>query len=279
MVIHNGSTTTVRYFPTGTSTGEDAVLRELENNENELAYLRDLQDLKRAYVHDDRVLEAKRFQINEALYGTNMFGLSGFGYGGLGDIGSGWWGGRGVGYGMVPYYGAGGSGFVGGYPYNGLGYPYYGTGPAYGAGFRNLIAAPATEARGANLGIGQEGVIKDALAPVIAREASSEYRARVARDHANTLATVERTPTLRVALGLPDRTRNGQPNPVHRAAATTAEPVVVTLQDGTTMTGEKMVENKDWVILTQKSGRKVRIRPAEVKRIEEAPSGVRPASD
>ncbi len=272
MEINNGSAQTVRYFGVRLSPGESAALRDLERGENEVAYLRNLQDLKRQYVSDERQLEATRSQAQQEFYGRYM-GTGG--YGGLGNVASldvdgnylaalnlrsGYYAGQGFGGVYGSYYAPS--------VYSGLG---------YGRGITGLLGS-GTLASGQGYGSGIVDPLKDSLASVIAKQATPEYAALVDRDLDRAIAQAGASKTLSVALGLPDASRESD-SYIRPAAAETepVAPVVVTLKDGTVLRGSKLEETKDWVIVVTAKGRKTRVRPTEVVRIDEGKGAVVPA--
>lgn len=272
MEINNGATQTVRYFGVRLSPGESAALRDLERGENEVAYLHNLQNLKREYVSDERRLEAVRFQAQQDFYGKSM---AASGYGGLGNFAS-----LGLDSGYLAAlnlrgsYGAAGlGGLYGGYYAPGL---YSGLGYGYGSG----LLGSGTPAAGLGYGSGIDDPIKASLASVIAQQATPQYAALVDRDLDRAIAQAGNSKTLSVALGLPDASRGrGGDAYIRPVAAETepAAPVTVTLKNGTVLRGTKLEETKEWIIVVTGKGGKTRVRPTEVVRIDEGKSGVGPA--
>jgi hypothetical protein len=258
MEVNNGATQSVRYFTQGLSPGESTTVREMEQLENELLYARSLQALKQQYIADERYLEVHRREVQRALYGLTINrGLSIGGFGGFGPTNLAY----------VPD--------VGG-PY---GYGYFG---GYGGAFLGGATSSVTETLAT--GVGDEGAIKDALARVIAQQATPQYMAALDREFDRVAMRASASPTLRVALGLPsvgDRMRErrreldiGRPVNWEKAA------IILTLQDGTEVFGSKMRETKDWIILTKLDGGEMRLRPAKVEQIDiRDKSKVVPASD
>jgi len=272
MEINNGSTQTVRYFGVRLSPGESATLRDLERGENELAYLRNLQNLKRQYVSDERRLEATRSQAQQEFYGRYM---AAGGFGGLGNFAT---------LGLDSSYlaalnlrgGYNGAEGLGG-AYGGYFAPGLYSGLGYGRGISGVLGS-GTVASGLGCGVGIDDPIKDSLASVIAKQATPEYAALVNRDLDRAMSQAGASKTLSVALGLPDASRDSEAyiRPV-AAEMEPSAPVVVTLKDGTVLRGSKLEETKDWVTVITGKGRKTRVRPADVVRIDEGKSGVVPA--
>jgi hypothetical protein len=260
MEINNGATQKVRYYSRGTSPGENAALRDLERSENELAYVRSLQDLRREYVSNERQVEAIRFQAQQDLYGRYMA------TGGLGLLGtpaaldSNLYAAYNLGY----YPGVGNFGLGG---YFGLGGGNFGLG--FGRGYGGLLGAGLLSSSVAST-IGTDDPIKDSMASVIAQQATPQFAAMVERNMDRAVAMVAGSPSIRVALGMPSRSGIGTAG----AKMDAVEPVELTLKDGTVVRGSKMSEDKDWVTVTTSSGRKIRVRMADVMRIEEGKPAV-----
>jgi hypothetical protein len=267
MEINNGAQQTVRYFPNRLSPGEGVALRDLERSENELSFVRKLQDLKREYVADEARLQVGRNLAAQRAY--DVFATTPTSYGAFGGPG---------GYGVLAAINTGfpfafelGSGLGFGYGgYYGLGYGlggYYGVGA--GRGFTGLVGDAASLAFGPGWGV-DPGPIKDNMAVVIAKQATPEYAASIERNYDTALVRASHSPSLRVALDLPKPRADGVPVGFEDEPSA---PVVLTLKDGRRLAGQKVEETKDWVILTTKT-RKIRIRPSEVTSIDEGKSGV-----
>jgi len=264
MEIFNGTSMTVRYFGVGISPVDRSTLRDLEIAENETDLVQDLMALKRQYVRDEHVLEAQRTRLLQDLYSSAMIqsaptlygpittGFATFPSGRLVSVPYGsliGWGG---------YFGGPLTGLYGGYgPYNVLGLG--GAGLAGGYGFGTGSAS-----------------IKDAMAGTLANQASVEYAMTVDKLRDRALVRAGSSPTLRVALRLPDRDKS--PSAYRMAAFEDTAPVVVTLKGGDKVMGTKLEETKDWFIITTREGKKVRVRPAEVIRVDEGKGTVKPAS-
>jgi hypothetical protein len=241
MEIFEGPNRTVRYFAPG-SPGEQAQLMDLERSENEVAYLRDLQALRRQYVTSERTLEPMRRYVQEELYGTS--------------ISTGWYNTQGGVYG--PGYG---------YGYGGYGYPYINayssTAYGYAGGVTGYLGGSMTSiTRNLGLGMGDEGKLKDAMVQVIAGQAASpDYQAAVLRGYSTALANVASNDRLAKGLGL-------ERGKIAEAAGTpdkNAVQATLTLKDGKTVEG-KMTEDGEWYVVD--TGKAVeRVRKSEVTRI------------
>jgi len=253
MEIFNGSMRTVRYFGENLSPSESATLRELERLENESEYVRDLNTLKEQYVVSERFLETYRriVQLNE--YGVDTTrSASGALYSG---------------------YGNGGYGGYGAYA------GYYGYPSAYSGGA--MASDSVTQTRSLATGVGNEGKLKDAMALVLAQQATPEYAANLDRAYDRVAMRASASPTLRVALRLPSAEDARKERDTFRmASGETAAPsgVTLTLKSGDVIRGTRMQEDKDWY-LVDVAGGKTRIRQSEVIRIDVAASksGIAPA--
>lgn len=204
--LYSGTRRSVRYLISGEVSDRDrAAARELQQAENEANYLYDLERVKQQYVSDERLLEQQRRAVQQQLYGTSVrterdltqggrqFYNGGYGLGGMG------------GYGGFPGYG-----LFGGYPgygmyggYGGLGYGMYG-GYGYRAGLTNSYNGRSrqTVTRGLQNGVGDEGRIKAALAPIIAGQASQDYADEVQNHYEQALARAASSPMLAKTLSL-----------------------------------------------------------------------------
>jgi len=171
-------------------------------------------------------------------------------------------------YGQSISYGTN-NGFAGGYPYYGGGY----------GGFGNTVFGSSSSSVNRSLanGMGDEGVMKNMISQTIAQEATPNYTAAAMRNYNAAVARAGESNALRVALGLPER-KAGGPNPYRYAAAESTAPVVLTLKNGQQVEGSKMAMEGDFYVIETPT-RKVRVLKSEVTRIDEAKSGVKPASE
>jgi len=231
MEIQNGSVRTVHYFTPNASPSERLALRELERAENESSYLDDLQMLRQQYVSGEKLLEARRNLVQTAMYGSSSQSTSNS-------------------------YFVGGYGGVGAYPYSG----WYGG--AYGAGYGGFggygLAGSTTVNNNISEGIGPEGALKEALAPVIARQATGEYTAEVA--HANQVA-LERVGALVKDSANPNRSVATEPVVTARPG-----PVSLVLKNGDKIDGTLLRETPQWVILRDRED-EIRIAVGEIARM------------
>src|SRR5262249_8004034 len=75
MEIYNGSYRTVHYFSDGASAAEQAKQRDAERSENEAALAGLLRALRRQYLTDESLLQARRREVQLLYYGhTNVIG-------------------------------------------------------------------------------------------------------------------------------------------------------------------------------------------------------------
>jgi hypothetical protein len=248
--ILQGPNRWVDYVTQGNLSNSDRMaVQELQRAENELAYVNNLQRLKQQYVEDERTLQPQRRYVQEQLYGTSIT------YNRAGEAYSSGWGGWGGGFGAYGGYG----GF--GYPYTWGGYGGYGGwgGSSYSSGTNTTVT------RNLQFGMGDEGRIKDALAPVVAVQAMPEYTGQVLRDYENAVARAETSPALARALAF----RKGEARPVadFPVRFKKGDRVVLTLKGGDKVVGTMVEENPDWVVVRTATGQ-VTVRKAEVNRAE-----------
>ena len=184
MVILNGPTQTVHYFSVGLSTSDQAALRDLESAENTADYAADLQAMRRQYVAEELLAAPQRAVVQQGLYGKSITRsydnyLAAAGYG--------------PGYYEGGYYGAGNPGYL----YGGYGYGY-GVNTAFAGSSSSINQSLAN-------GVGDEGALKTAMAPVIAGQANSEFGASAARAYKTALNRAGESDATRAALGMPKR--------------------------------------------------------------------------
>jgi hypothetical protein len=242
MVVNNGPTTTVYYFSAGLSTSDEAALRDLERAENDAAYAENLQALRRRYVADEMMLEPHRSAIQWGLYGKsitssydtflasplNVADYFGYHYG----------------YGYPYAYALSASlpGYASPYPY------------APGIGSSSVLNQSLAN------GVGDEGALKTALAPVVASQATADYAAQAERALTTAMNRVGESDALRTALNL-------NPRGVAAAAAESARHVTVTLKGGDKVEGAITDEDSDWITVDTATDQ-VTVRKADVSRID-----------
>jgi hypothetical protein len=240
MVIQNGKTTSVHYFGDKVSPGEKAALDDLERATNESLYVADLQALKRQYTSDEGTMQIRRNYIQRRDYGVSSTASSSSSfaspaaYGGQGFVSPAW-------------------------PYN------YG---GWGNGFGGVTGSTSeTVSRGLGVGMGDEGRMKDAFAPVIAQQATPEYAAAASRGYQTAMANVARYDNLAKALNA----KQGQV-----ALVSYEQDIVVTLKGGKTVQGTEWSENGQWVVVRE-GAKSTMVPRSEVEKIEATTKGgVRP---
>lgn len=261
MEINNGLNRTVRYFGDNVSPGDALTLREMERLENETDYVQNLTALRQQYVVGERLAETNRRYVQCLLYGLESTASS------YGELGGGY---AYAGYaGALPYT----------YPrgaWRGWGYGY-----GYGAGLSGAIGGAASVTRSLEDGVGDEGTLKTALAPVIAQQATPEYAANLDRSYDRVVLRASASPTLRAALRLPSsddalRERSHIRNVANESVPGNA--ILFTLRDGEKLRGSKVQEDGDWFIIQLVGGGTVKIRQSEVVRMDAGPGNkIRPA--
>ncbi|HTU21074.1 MAG TPA: hypothetical protein VMG10_23680 [Gemmataceae bacterium] len=189
MVIREGPNQRVYYIATGNlSTSDRMAAHNLEQTENGLIYARDLQGLKQQYVNSERILEPKRRAIQQELYGQRIqYGSRGAAYSSTGGYGGGGY--YGYPYGYYPFFN---NGWGGGYGYGGYA----------GGVFSSFGSTSYSVVRSLQFGMGNEGVMKNALVRVIAQEATSSNAAGAVRDYEDAAARAASSPILSRDLGL-----------------------------------------------------------------------------
>lgn len=253
MEIYNGATRTVKYFGDNLSPSESSVVREMERLENESGYVGDLQALKRQYVASERLLELNRRVVQLSLYGREITrsassadSFSSPGYGrGLGGYAS-------YGYLASGYYG----------------YPY-----AFGG--LSSYSSNVSERYSLADGVGPQGPVADAMAQVLAQQATPEYAANVERNLDRVAMQASASPRLRAALRLPSVEEMRKERGVMLAGSDEA-PVTLTLKSGEKVHGTALEDQKEWYVVDKVGGGKAKVKASEVMRIDMAP-GVRPA--
>ncbi|MFO0878883.1 MAG: hypothetical protein U0840_16195 [Gemmataceae bacterium] len=263
MQILDGSRQTVRYFGQNLSPSESSTLREMERLENESAYVNDLQALKRQFVISERQLELHRRQVQMQLYGVettrNSYGTIFAGY---------------PSNNLTGYYG---------YPGNYTAFGGYGAGYGNGFGGGAVGGDSVTQTSGLSQGVGPESRITEAMAGVLAQQATPEYAAKIDRSLDLAALRASASPSLRVALGLPTPERSREERNAVRLASddssSSAGLVTLTLKGGDVLQGTKLTEKGDWIILDRADGSQERIRQTEVVRMQlpRARGGIVPA--
>jgi hypothetical protein len=160
--INQGTRRSVEVVGKGdVSPSQIAAEQDAARAENEAAYVGEVQDLKRQYVDNERLLAARRHELQMRLYGSSTTSTDSWslGYPGWGGYGyGGYWGGwGGYGYGGI-------SGFLGG---------------------------STTVTNDLSIGAGPEGSLQTDMSRVIAAQSTPEYAAMVRRNHSAAVAVAD----------------------------------------------------------------------------------------
>jgi hypothetical protein len=230
--IYEGPRRTVHYVAPNLSPGEQAALRDLARAENEAAYADEMLALKRLYVDSERTLEPYRRFIQQQLYGFSTSSTySGYVSGGFGGYGG------------------------GNYPYafdNAYG------GGGYGGGY--FGGASTSVSRSLANGMGDEGVMKSAMAREIASQATPEYAGATARDLGVATGRIASSDQLAKGFGI------ARSNVLPAAAPSPAH-IVLTLKGGEKVEGTVYGEDTDWFRVDTPTGT-VSVRKSEVSKVE-----------
>jgi hypothetical protein len=226
--IHQGVNHFVDYVPSGPVTlGDRAAARDLQRAENELTYVDNLQRLKHQYVNSELEMEPRRLYAQEELYGLSI---------NVSNFTTGWnypnWGG---GYGY-PY-------AWNGNRYGGFGYGGFG----YGGGLGGFAGGSGWSAnRSLAHGMGDEGVMKNALVHVIAKEASPEYAGSVAKGYRDAFTAAAKSELLRNSLALG---KDGVPPNPERTLGYPTGQTLFTLRGQPPISGVVAREDANWLIV------------------------------
>jgi hypothetical protein len=232
MEIYNGPTRTIEYIYSGLSPSEETAVRDMQRADSEAALADDLLALRRQYVRNERSFETRRHAVQNLLYGYAAEEPETFTSG-------------------RPAFGG-----FGGYPYLSA-YPYvspYGYGPGgYATGFAGYTGSSVYSL---SPGVGDEGVIKTAMASTLAAQATPEYASQAHLARQNAVARASQSDTLRTGLGLSKK------EPVAAAGFETAmqgaDVVVTRTLDGKNekVEGKVVREDSNWLVVDTKDGRR-----------------------
>jgi len=248
MTIRNGTVQTVHYFGRNLSSGDQSSLRDLERSENQSNYADGLMALRQMYIRSERELEPYRTTVQRDLY-ARIAATPPPGYGTLPYLGS---------FASYVPFNYGGYGFGPGFGgYGGFGYGGYGGFGGGGGGQASRAAAASTLS---------QMPLQQAMAGAIAQQASPDFAAAAARAYDRALARASESSAIRPVLGLPDRGGKG----IRPAAGTDRNrpAVVVTLNNGDTITGDSLEEMGDFFVV-KSADRTERIRKSEVTHVSE----------
>jgi hypothetical protein len=232
MEIYNGPTRSVAYIYSGLSPSEESAVLEMQRADSEAALADDLLALRRQYVRNERSFETRRHAVQELLYGYAADESETFTSG------------------RPAFNGFGGYPYLSAYPYvSPYGYPSggYATGFAGYTGSSTYSLAP---------GVGDEGVIKTAMARTLAGQATPEYSTQAHLAQQNAVARGSQYDTLRTGMGLSKK------EPVAAAGFETTMPgadvVVTRTLDGKNekVEGKMVREDHNWLVVDTKDGRR-----------------------
>jgi hypothetical protein len=222
MEIYNGPMRSVHYVYRGLSGSEAQAVRELEMAENEAILARDMLALRQQYVSGERTFDAQRRATQEQLYGFTESSASAAAFSAYRRVGE---------YGRT----------WGFFPFGGWG---------YGDGFSSGATASAfssADAVSLGMGVGDEGVVKTAMAPIVAGQATPDYAAKANQYLTAATARAAASPLVRDSLKL------------KAADAAYAGNVVITrVLDGKSekIEGKVLSEEGDWLILETPQGKR-----------------------
>jgi hypothetical protein len=265
----SGPNRSVQYTFSGeVPTQEREAAVELQRAENELMYVQDLERLKQQYINGERAMEPVRRGVQRDLYGrsitttgdiSNYGGRYGNGYGyGLYGGGYGLYGG-GLGFygGGLGFYG-GGLGLYGG----GMGYPYGFGGLGNRSGFNGYTGdASQTVTRSLQNGVGDEGRIKDAMAPAIAKQIEPEYASETLRHYERAVSRAVSMPMLAKTLSVP---RTATASADYEPSYKKDSHVVLWIGDDK-YRGTVKADQPGWVVLDTEEG-EVSLRKSQIMR-------------
>jgi hypothetical protein len=267
--VYQGPNRSVHYVTTADLPSSDrAAIDELQWAENERIFVQQLQRLRQQYVNSERILEPQRRYVQELLYGstiTSSWGGVAWGGGGYPGL----WGG---GYGGHPGLWTGGPRFGTGY-FGGYG----GWGGWPGAGWGGYGGNVSTMTRSLANGMGNEGVMKNSISPVIAQLASPDYAQTVLRNYNNAVARAAssdrlwKEPVVREVYGVRGKPGEGIKPAAHRSDVPDlppGTPITLFVKGANEPIKGNVVEvNADWI--TVRSGKTVHtVRLSEVNRYE-----------
>jgi hypothetical protein len=240
MEIYNGPLRSVHYIYRGLSSSEAQAVRDLERAENETTLANEMLALRMQYVSGERALDAQRRFSQQQLYGYSAAesesgsfsfprreGLFGYIRGGWGGWGGGW------------------GGYGGGW------------GGGYSAGYSSADSV------GLAVGVGDEGRIKTAMAPVVASQATPEYAAKVGQDLTAAATRAASYATVRNTLGL-------KPSSIVPVGG---DVTITRVLDGKAekIQGKVLSEEGDWLILDTPAGKRSVLKSTIVDVLEPRP--------
>lgn len=234
LIVFEGPNRSVHYITAGNvSTADRLAAYELERAENALTYYRGLQRLKQQYINSERILEPQRRYVQEQLYGTQI-AINGSSVGYTGGSSGGW-----------------GGPFV----WGGFGYP---------RSFGGYVGASSYQIlRSLQFGMGDEGVIKNALVQGMAADASPDRAAGLLRDYDAAAARAAASPLLSRDLGL---SKDSATYGARELSFTKGSKVTIWVGNDK-YTGTVKEDRRGWVVLQTDKG-ELTVRKSEIARSE-----------
>ncbi len=250
MVIQEGPNRSVHYIASGNlSTSDLLAAYDLERAENELTYLRNLQQLKHLYVRNELSLEPWRHYLQRQLYGRR--------------VSSGGYNATYANYMPNEIYGVAGA-----WGYYGSHSPYgYGFGYGYpGLAYASRMAQSYSETQSLQFGMGNEGVLKNAIVGVIGRQAMPDYAVAAMRDYETAASRAANSPVLSRDLGL---SKSNAPSPSGEPAFTKGAKATIWVGNEK-YAGTIKDDRPSWIVL-QTDKAEVTVRKSEISRAEVTP--------
>jgi len=253
MEIQSGMNVGIRYFGKDLAPSEMAALRDLERAENEASYAEAMATLRQMYVRNEMVMEARRHNVQLALYGNSTQvtsgGLTGsacatpaayqMGYAALPN-----------GLSLVSPYGGGAMVYPGQYANNRL-YPNVYT-PGY---WGDSTTPTVTSLDSLQNGMGDEGVLKTEMAKAIANRYTPETVAAAYRNLDSAVNRIAYMPKIR------DGLNGAEPGRVVPVATVGA--ITLTLKDNKELKGDLVGEDGDWLVVRTQT-EEIRVRKDDV---------------
>ena len=253
MEIQNGRNIGIRLFGKDLSPSEMAALRDLERAENEANYADMMADLRYTYLRNELDMEARRHNVQLALYGTSVYSTTGGFLGGAYASPAAFQ----MGYAALPNglslvanpFGAA-TVYPGQAAFNRL-YPNVYTPGYWGDNFTGTVSTFDSLQNG----MGDEGVMKN---EIVKGMAAGYNRDSVAAAHRNLDNAINRLAYMK---DVRDALNAGQPGRVVPAATPGA--VTLTLKDNKEIKGNLVGEDGDFLVV-QTENEEVRVRKDDV---------------
>jgi hypothetical protein len=255
MEIQSGTIVGIRYFGKELAPSEMAALRDLERAENEASYADSMAALRQMYVRNELEMEARRHNVQLALYGNSTLVTSG-GFGGAACASPAAYD---MGYAALPNglslvqngYGAGAMVYPGQYAFNRL-YPNVYTPGYWGdANFSRTV----TSFDSLQNGMGDEGVMKSELVKGMAARYTPEIVTAAYRNLDSAVNRIAYMPKIRDGL---NGAEPGRVVPVATPAA-----ITLTLKDNKELKGNLVGEDGDWLVVNTDT-EEIRVRKEDV---------------